>query len=522
MEALALQNVPIFTRPDDAYFGLKDYLGSLEALRMDHSKLEQELAKRGGELLRMLLQAHLDLRSPGEAIGEVRDEEGSVRTQARLHSRQLETLFGTVDVDRMGYGGPGMESLHPQDAALNLMPDRYSMGLRRRIAWEASRGSFEDAVETIADTTGAHVPKRQAEELAIRAARDFEAFYQERRQTALVREPAGKILVVSFDGKGIAMRKEDLREATRKAAEASTHQLQTRLCKGEKRNFKRMATVGTIYTVGPFLRTPEDIIQGLSGKETLRPEADRLERPRPESKRVMASLERTPAEVIAEMFDEAEHRDPRRTRKWVALVDGNPSQLLLIVKEARRRKVRVRIIVDFIHVTEYVWRAGTDFHPSGTKELEAWVQERLLEILRGKSGQVAAGMRRSATRRGLMPEERAQVDRCANYLTKLRYHLDYHYYLQDGQPIATGVIEGACRHLVKDRMDVTGARWSLTGAEAILRLRAIRSSGDFDDYWAFHEKQEKKRNHEAHYDQGTIPEVHLPKVKGRPRFRLIE
>jgi hypothetical protein len=522
MEALALLEHPsTFSRSDETFNGLKGYLESQEVLRMEHGELERMLAQKGADLIRQLLQDHVDLRGPGKAIEEVRDQDDTPRPQARLQSRQLETLFGTVYVDRLGYGAPGMESLHPKDAALNLTPDHYSMGVRRRVAEEAARGSFEEAVEQIQRTTAAHVPKRQAEELAIRAAVDFEAFYQERRQTALVREPAGKILVISFDGKGVAMRKEDLREATRKAAEESQHKLQKRLSKGEKRNFKRMATVGTIYTVGHFPRKPEDIIQGLAGNETLRPGADRLQRPRPESKRVMASLERTPEEVIAEIFDEAEHRDPKKTRKWVALVDGNPSQILQIVREARRRKLKVPLIIDFIHVTEYVWRAGTAFHESGTKELEAWVQGHLLEILRGKSSLVAAGMRRSATRRGLAPKEREQVDKCANYLTKLRRHLDYQYYLQDGLPIATGVIEGACRHLVKDRMEVTGARWSLTGAEAILRLRALKSSGDFDEYWLYHERQEKRRNHEVRYKDGVIPEVVLPKP-ARPRFRVVK
>ena len=74
-------------------------------------------------------------------------------------------------------------------------------------------------------------------------------------------------------------------------------------------------------------------------------------------------------------------------------------------------------------------------------------------------------------------------------------------------PIATGVIEGTCRHLVEDRMNLTGARWSLTGAEAVLRLRALRSSNDFDAYWKFHEQQEYERHHASHYADHRVPET---------------
>ena len=120
---------------------------------------------------------------------------------------------------------------------------------------------------------------------------------------------------------------------------------------------------------------------------------------------------------------------------------------------------------------------------------------RLLEILRGKAGYVAGGMRRSATLQSLTTAERKPVDECADYLLHYAPFLKYDEALAAGLPIATGVIEGACRHLVKDRMNVTGARWSLDGGEAVLRLRALRSSGDFDDYWKFHEIREYERNH---------------------------
>jgi hypothetical protein len=178
---------------------------------------------------------------------------------------------------------------------------------------------------------------------------------------------------------------------------------------------------------------------------------------------------------------------------------------------AKEKGIDLTIIVDIIHVIEYLWDAGRTFHPESGPELENWVRVRILEILRGKASYVAAGMRRSATLRGLVSAERNPVDVCANYLLIYAPYLKYNRYLAQGFPIATGVIEGACRHLVKDRMELTGARWSLAGAEAVLRLRALRSSHDFEEYWTFHEAQEYERNHRSLYAGGIVP----PTLKSR-------
>jgi len=163
------------------------------------------------------------------------------------------------------------------------------------------------------------------------------------------------------------------------------------------------------------------------------------------------------------------------------------------------------IVVDIIHVIEYLWRAGRVFYPESGLELELWVQKRILEVLRGKSGLVAGGMRRSATWHKLDEETRKPVDACARYLLNNKKYLQYSQALSQGAPIATGVIEGACRHLVRDRMDVTGARWSLLGAEAVLKLRALRSSNDFDEYWKYHEQCHYERVHKSRYKDGVVP-----------------
>jgi len=154
---------------------------------------------------------------------------------------------------------------------------------------------------------------------------------------------------------------------------------------------------------------------------------------------------------------------------------------------------------------EYLWSACWCFFQEGDPAAEQWVSDKARQVLDGRAGIVAAAIRRKATRLKLEPNKRQAADRCSDYLLAKRPYLDYPTALQNGWPIATGVIEGACRHLVKDRMDITGARWGLAGAEAILTLRALISNGDFDQYWTFHLAQEHRRVHASRYALGVIP-----------------
>ena len=184
--------------------------------------------------------------------------------------------------------------------------------------------------------------------------------------------------------------------------------------------------------------------------------------------------------------------------------------VVVVAGASTRRPPTPGAILDIMHVVEYLWKAGRVFHREGTKELQNWVSERVLQILRGRAIHVAAGMRRSATLRKFSRKKRKPVDDCARYLLNHKQYMRYDEYLAAGLPIATGVVEGACRHLVKDRMDVTGARWSLAGAEAVLKLRALRSSHDFDEYWQFHESREYERNHATLYEDAQPPVTKIP------------
>lgn len=186
-------------------------------------------------------------------------------------------------------------------------------------------------------------------------------------------------------------------------------------------------------------------------------------------------------------------------------MDGNNHQIDRIKAEARKRKITIPIVVDFSHVLEYLWSGCWCLFPEGDPAAERWVSEKARQVLDGRAGIVAAAIRRKATTLGLDANQRKNADRCADYLLAKRPYLDYPTALSTGSPIATGVIEGACHHLVKDRMDITGARWGLAGADAILTLRALISNGDFDQYRTFHLAQEHHRVHASRYAPGAIP-----------------
>lgn len=501
MSGATSQAVAVFAADSRACFEqVLAWLEEGESATLSHGQLEEELECRGRELLRRLLQDHLSLRAATEArLPAVTDSDGLVHGAVEPgHTRVLASVFGPVDVQRLAYRRRGHANLHPADGALNLPVRRHSHGLARLAAIESSRGSFEQAGAAIARATGQHVGKRQVEELAASAAADVSDFYASRPRHQV---QEADVLVISADGKGIVMRPDALRAATAKAAAAASPKLATRLSKGEKRNRKRMAEVGAVYDLTPQPRCPTDVLTNAKHE----PDPSAPPAAKAKNKWVTASVVDDAGAVIAAVFDQAERRDRGHARTWVALVDGNNHQIERINAEAATRGLTVPILIDFIHVLEYLWGAAWCFFPEADPAAEAWVRQRALAILGGHARQVATGIRRRATAADLPKAARRKADTCATYLVNKAPYLNYPRALAAGWPIATGIIEGACRSLVADRMDITGARWSLHGAEAVLKLRAVRANNDFEDYWRYHLQRERQRVHESCYAGEVIP-----------------
>lgn len=482
-------------------------LTSDEVSQMDHSDLENLVDRDGREILRQLYQDHLDLRaSREEKLAGIQGSDGKYRNHRRDgETKKLRVVFGDVEVTRISYEGRGMSSLKPLDAKLNLPGRLCSYGVQRHLVNHAIQMSFGATGEQMEGMTGVHVSKRAIEKGIQNAAQDFDAFYSENDSGRKKEDECSEdLLTLTSDGKGVVVRKSDLREETRKRAEREKKQKRKkRLTPGQKKNRKRMAVVGAVYSTERNIRTPEEV---MGPNEPEASEASdnvvplKPKRKRPKNKRAWASLEKDADVVMDQIFAEGMKRDPEKKRQWVYVADGDLHQLERVKDFAALYGVAtLAIICDFVHVLEYLWDASHCFNEVGSDEAEQWVYERGMRILKGDAVHVAAGIRRSVTKRGFTKKEAKAAEDCARYLMNHKEYLRYDEYLAQGYPIASGVIEGTCRHLINDRLDLTGARWSLIGAEAILKLRSLWASKDLDAYWEFHKTREYERNHAAYY-----------------------
>lgn len=447
---------------------------------LTHQEAERLIGDQGNEVMRLMVQGFLDHRHETEVHEPQRGIDGELRTYLKTTSRALMTTFGPVRVTRVTAYGTGMSGVRPLDDELNLPTTKYSYALQETATRWVAQVSFEQAIDNLQTSTAGHIPKRQLEVLTQAAVVNFDAFYE--MSVPEVSSPHA-FLVLTIDGKGIVMTPDGLTEQTRKLA-AFKNKLRKRagrLGDSDNTSRKRMASVFSVYDQAPMSRSAEELLKH-QGKM-----------PRPQSKRVFATISNDLRTAVGQMFDEAERRDPEHSRKWVVLVDGAIAQKDFILDEAKKRGVEVTVILDIIHAAQYLWTAGHALVDGKTKRSN-WIHERLLRILAGEASMVAAGIRRSATNQKLKGQKRADVDRAADYFLKNKDMMRYDVYLAAGCPVATGVIEGACRYLVKDRMDITGAKWGLESAEAVLKLRALLKNDDFDAYWKFHTAVERQRN----------------------------
>jgi hypothetical protein len=474
--------------------------------------MEVLVIEQGRELLRGLVQLSLDTQAAGEArLPQVTGTDGVPRTRAeRGHSRPVVTRLGEVRVRRIGYrsGVTGVPSLFPRDAVLNLPPLEYSWALQRLAEMFCRAVSYEQAHEFVLAATGVSIGKRQLEQITIAAAADAERFYRDRAAVPAAgeQEPAGEPgpeqeqglppLAISADGKGVAMLPEARRRRT-KAPEQRIKTFEKRAGTGEKKGCKRMAETGAVFDVavpdGPA-RTPEQVMRPEGGPAGKKP-------PRAENRWYACDITAGRDVTIGKIFAEADRRDPGHLRTWIALADGDNYQLGLFQAAAAARGITLAIVIDFIHVLEYLWKVAWCFHPPRDPAMEDWVIAQALDILHGRTGDVITRIQALAAEHPPRPggEHAKIIRKTLSYLQAKQPFMDYPRALANGWPIATGVIEGACRHLVQDRMGITGARWGLPGAQAMLWLRAIAASGDTSAYWAWHITREHQRNHLSRY-----------------------
>jgi len=298
----------------------------------------------------------------------------------------------------------------------------------------------------------------------------------------------GSILVMTADGKGVPMR----REAEEAAAEERRQAGEER---EQKASPKRMATVGAVYTIDPFPRTAEEVVD-----EVMREKAAER-RPKPQHKRVRAELTRevegkevNGKDIVFQWFrEQCQQRNGDGSKVMACLMDGE--RALWSTRALHLAGLVIVCILDLFHMLGYLWQAAHCFYAENSAEARAFVTERLKRVLEGEVGRVIGGLRQMATKQGLNGAKLKQLLSAVQYLENNREYMHYDQYLAAGLPIASGVAEGACRHVVKDRMELTGMRWRVASAQAMLDVRAMYLGDDWEEFQEYRVSEEVKRLH---------------------------
>jgi hypothetical protein len=461
----------------EAFWDLERFLAGASRAHLGLPEVERQSERRGRELVRLALQAHIDARGSGD-VGTaivIPGADGPVRLgYKKLHRRAILTLFGEVRVTRLGYGAPGRRAVHPLDAELQLPGRTYSYEICRRLVRAAVCGPFDEAICVIAEMTGVSIPKRSAEAIVVEAATDVDSFYATRAGSKVALSPTD-ILVGAIDCKGVPMVKPE------RAVKV------IRRKKGEKPTKKKMATVAAVFNQPPWVRSPKAVLESLFADPAAPPRPHT--RRRPCNKRVWASLLSGKDAFISDVSTEMHRRDPERRHTWVMVTDG---------ERALQRRVNatfpdVTLVLDLLHVMDKLWKVGHALHPEGSPEAVAFVKVRAERILNGQVSQVVKGLRQMVTKRRLTGAKAKTLLDVAGYYYANRDRMRYDVYLNNGWPIASGSVEGTCKNLVRDRFERSGMRWTPTMAEAMLKLRAVYLSDDSDAYWEWHIQQDQQR-----------------------------
>jgi hypothetical protein len=353
------------------------------------------------------------------------------------------------------------------------LPERcYSDLLREWAAFGATDASYRESQTGLERILGRQL-SLQAIETGVREdAPDVTAFYAQPPDPGAP-VALGPILVVQADGKGVPQA-QVLADAPRE-----------RLGKGQKRSKKKEAVVTSLYTIAPYRRTPQDVVAALLHEE---PAADLPPRPRPVAKEVHATLEGK-AVALTQLQQRAMQRCGPQIQARVALTDGAEA----LQTQLQAHFPEHTLVLDIIHASEYLWDVANAVLGERHPARKAWIRARLAQVLSGATATVIAELEELAQAPEWTEAQRRVVEKTVGYYQRNQPYMHYDDYLTRGWPIGTGVVEGACGHLVKDRMEQAGMRWTVEGAQAVLDLRAVRLNDDWDAFWAYHRQQQHQR-----------------------------
>jgi hypothetical protein len=419
-------------------------------------------------------------------VGNVLElEDGTIlKKEKRLLGKDYFSVFGKLKVPRTCYRDDGREGVMPLDAQANLPKRNYSYLLQEWMDLLSLRDSFGEASVTLNKILGLGVSASRFQVVNRESANSYDEFYENKQLPTP--ESEGKIQVIGFDGKGVPIMKSEAAK------------IQPRLGKGEKRQKTKEAIVGVSYTTDPKVRTAEEVAENLIYPEKARKKREEKQAQgstspliRAKNPRRIASLERSKEAVMEEIITDAKKRDPDNQRPLVAVMDGALSLWALLI--SLLSGLNWVGILDIIHVTEYLWKVGNALYGEKTREGKKWVYRQLLSILQGRVGRVIGGLKQTMSKRKLKASQRKALRDAISYFANHREWMHYDEYLAKGYPIGSGVVESTCGHTVKKRMEGTGRRWSIKGAESTLLLRSVYTSNDWDAYWEVHRSLEGKR-----------------------------
>jgi hypothetical protein len=444
---------------------------SPEAHTATVNQMERSLFRQVLRLGLKLLQLFLLTRVQAESHAP---QPGVGRTSVPYHSQKpidYFSIFGKLTFERAYFYTSGQPGVFPLDDALNLPERCYSDLLMESAELLAVDSAYDKGLEVMARLLGLTLSELALETSVAEHSQQVKAFYRQKDKFPIQEE--GRILVAQADGKGVPMVRRE------------TADLKARRGKGDKKTRKKEAIATAVYTIEPYPRTPQAVVDALFKKDQ-----PSVKRPTPCHKQIFASLDGKEA-AIKRLAEWAARRDHPHIRDRVALTDGSEP----LQKQVLARLLGFTLVLDIIHVDEYIWKAGTAIYGETDPKRAGWVEAQMLDILSSRADQVIQQLV-DKTQSVRKSSQAGKVFRqVANYLRRNQPYMDYADYLRRGWPIGTGVVEGVCRHLVKDRMELSGMRWALSGAGSLLALRAVNENGDWEE---FHEYRRTQR-HEQLY-----------------------
>jgi hypothetical protein len=437
------------------------------------------------------LELFIRLQGVGDLGDHVATDEKSLQRSKRPTATIVRSIFGRHSFKQFTYssGKNRAIELSPISARMQLPANQWSYFLQEFSQMFCVDQAFGQAAENLETVLGSPFSVDTLEQTNQRMGEQADAFLDQLPTPQ--KSDEGKLLVASADCKGVPL----IRDDTAKVPAFDT-------AKKNPGN-RRMATVTSVYSVDAYRRTPEEILAALFRDEGATEETKK-KRPQPKFKHTMAHFPTTVADGEATIAVSGIHEgvawlgaqvSARRKKRQplILLMDGQECLWDVAGQHLQGKRPLVEIL-DIIHVSTYVWEASSLFQ-STREHREAFTRERLLKILQGDVRGVIRGLRRMGSLAKLNGEKLKTLQRICGYFEKHKARMRYDQYLAAGYPIASGVIEGACGHLVKDRMERSGMRWTLECARSMLNVRAVFQS----DYWKqFHQQRIAKLNESLH------------------------